>query len=97
MSQSELLISFRFTIDQCAHPEPLRESFELAKRSRPLCKIDEVSLHAPFSEEPERLSGVGVFLVPEDLYFHRADEARVIPDAKTFAIHPRAMGNLRQW
>jgi len=56
-----------------------------------------VSLHAPFSEEPERLSGVGVFLVPEDLYFHRADEARVIPDAKTFAIHPRAMGNLRQW
>jgi len=97
MSQSELLISFRFTIDQCAHPEPLRESFELAKRSGPLCKIDKVSLHAPFGEEPECLTGVGVFLDPEDLYFHSADEARVIPDAKTVAIFPRAMENLRQW
>src|SRR6476469_234629 len=96
MSQSEFLIPFRFTIDQCVHTEPLRESFELAERRRSLVKIDEVSLHAPLSEEPECLTSVGVFLGPKDLYFHGADEARVIPDAKTVSAHPRATGNLRQ-
>ena len=96
MSQSELLISFRLTVDQCAYAEPLRESFELAERRCSLGKIDEVGLHTSFSEEPECLTSVGVFFDPEDLYFHSADEARVIPDAKTVAIFPRAMENLRQ-
>jgi len=91
------LISFRFTIDQCAHTEPLRESFELARRRCSLGKIDEVSLHAPLSEEPECLTSVGVFLDPKDLYFHGADKTRVIPDAKTVSANSRATGNLRQW
>jgi hypothetical protein len=56
-----------------------------------------VSLHAPLGEETERLAGVGVFLDPEDLYFHNTDDARVISDAKAAAAAPpRAAGNLRQ-
>jgi hypothetical protein len=97
MSQSELLIPFRFTIDQSAHTEPLRESFELTERRCSLGKIDEVGLHTSFSEEPECLTSVGVFFDPEDLYFHGAAEASVIPDAMTVSAHPRATGNLRQW
>ena len=97
MSQSKLSIPFGFVIDQCAHPEPLHESFELAERRRSLGKIHEVSLHAPLGEETERLTGVGVFLDPEDLYFHDTDEARVMPDAKTVSALPHAAGNLRQW
>src|SRR5512133_394767 len=75
MSQPELLIPFRFTIDQSAHTEPLRESFELTERRCSLGKIDEVGLHTSFSEEPECLTSVGVFFDPEDLYFHGAAEA----------------------
>ena len=96
MSQSELLISFRFTIDQSAHAEPLRESFELAERCRSLGKIDEMSFHTPFGEETERLTRVGVFPDPEDLYFHDANEARVMIDAKRASAYPRGKGNLRQ-
>jgi len=95
MTQSELLISFRFTIDHCAHAKPLRETFELAEGSRPLGKVDEVSLHSPLGEEPERLTRIGVFLDPKDLDFHGSDKARVIPDAVSGL--PRATRNLRQW
>jgi len=97
MSQSELLISFRLTVDQCAYAEPLRESFELAERRCSLGKVDEVSLDAPFSEETECLTSLGVFLDPKDLYFHGADKTRVIRDAKTVSANSRATGNLRQW
>ncbi len=97
MSQSELSISFGFAIDQSAHPEALRESFEFTERSRSFREIHEVSLHASLGEETERLTGLGVFLDSEDLYFHDTDEARVIPDAKIVSALPRAAGNLRQW
>src|SRR5512133_500943 len=72
MSQPELLIPFRFTIDQSTHTEPLRESFELAERCRTLGKVNEVGLHAALGEEPECPTSSGVFLDAEDLSFHVA-------------------------
>ena len=97
MSQPELLETFRFPIDQCAHAEPLGKSFELPERRRSLTKIDEMRLHASLGEEAERLASVRVFLDAEDLYFHDANETRVMIDVTTLCASPRMRGNLRQW
>ena len=97
MSQPELLDTFRFSIDQCVHAEPLGESFELPERRRALGEIDEMRLHSSLSEEAERLTSVRVFFDAEDLYFHGASETRVTIDATIFCATPRMRGNLRQW
>ena len=97
MSQPELIETFRSSIYQCAHTEPLRESFQLPERCRPFGEIDEMRLHTSLGEEAERLASVGVFLDAEDLYFHSANETKVMVDATTFRASLRMSGNLRQW
>lgn len=97
MSQPELLETFRFPIEQCAHAEPLSKSLELPERRRAFGEIDEMRLHATLGEEAERLTSVRVFFDAEDLYFHDTNETREMIDATMFGASPRMPGNLRQW
>jgi hypothetical protein len=54
-------------------------------------------LYTSLGEEAERLTSVSVFLDAKDLYFHDANEPRVMTDPTTLRASPRMRGNLRQW
>lgn len=81
MGQPEIVVAFRFAIDQRGYAKSLGKSFELSGRRRSFDEVDEMSLYTPFGEEAECLTSVGVLLDAENLNFHRVIEGEVVARA----------------